>query len=89
MTDKKMAEFAAKVANDVTEDIDCRETRKQLREVIRFWSLEHCRESGRRALAQSENVTLRALIEIALAELKRSRDPRARAAFRMVRKFTK
>lgn len=39
LSEEAMSELAAKVANDITEDIDCRESRATLREVIRWWSL--------------------------------------------------
>ena len=35
---KEEVELAAKVSNDIAEDIDCRETRAQLRRCIAYWS---------------------------------------------------
>lgn len=63
ISDSEIAELAAKVANDITEDIDCRETRRQLRECIRWWSAASCRESAARANFECQVVLLRSALD--------------------------
>lgn len=74
------AEFAAKVSNDIAEDIDCRETRKQLREVVRFYAMQSCENHAWRKLAEGEVLTARLAITLLLPFAKRSRSVRAAAA---------
>ena len=38
---KAEVELAAKVSNDISEDIDCKETRAQLRRCIAYWSWQY------------------------------------------------
>jgi hypothetical protein len=49
----KQAELAAKISNDIAEDIDCRESRKKLRMSIAYWADVACVEAQRRADAES------------------------------------
>lgn len=39
---KKQAELAAKISNDIAEDIDCNETRAQLRMAVAYWADVAC-----------------------------------------------
>jgi hypothetical protein len=78
MNDKEMGDFAAKVANDISEEIDCRETRKQLRACIAWWASECGMTHLKRADAESSNKVLRAVIADMLPYVRRSRSIRAR-----------
>jgi hypothetical protein len=69
----KEEEFAAKVSNDVSEDIDCGETRAQLREVIRTLGMMHVDSFGRvRALADAY-LTQWAIAQIEMVRISKSR----------------
>ena len=50
----KQAELAAKISNDIAEDIDCGESRKTLRMVVAYFADVACVESQRRADAESK-----------------------------------
>jgi hypothetical protein len=66
-TDKELAET---VANDIAEDIDCGETREQLRVAIQFWAAEAAREAQERAALESQITIYRsakALMDVALS----------------------
>jgi hypothetical protein len=77
--DPEFADFAAKVSNDVSENIDCRETRAQLREVIRWWASHAGMESVNRASAESDLRVLRALVSDMMPYVRKARGPRANA----------
>ena len=47
-----MRDLALSVSNDISEDIDNRESREQLREVVRWWATKACDEAQRRAEAE-------------------------------------
>jgi hypothetical protein len=80
MSDKEFAEFAAKVSNDIHENIDCRETRKQLREVISHFAVESCVQHSYRKLAESEIITLRLAVELLRPFAENNQSPEAKAA---------
>jgi hypothetical protein len=46
--------MAEKLANDVSEDIDCREKREQLRDAIAYWSCVAAEEAQERAALESK-----------------------------------
>ena len=50
----KQAEIAAKISNDIAEDIDCGESRKSLRMAVAYFADVACVESQRRAAAESK-----------------------------------
>lgn len=70
MHDKQMAEFVAKVSNDIAEEIDCGETREQLRDCIAYLTSElgHLRL---RIPEAEENAQLRALLGASLEDTER------------------
>ena len=39
---KAQEELALKISNDISEDIDCGETKKQLRMAVKYWADAHC-----------------------------------------------
>jgi hypothetical protein len=49
----KQAELAAKISNDIAEDIDCGESRKTLRMAVAYFADLACVEGQRRASAES------------------------------------
>lgn len=50
----QQAELAAKISNDIAENIDCGESRKTLRMVVAYFADVACVESQRRAAAESK-----------------------------------
>lgn len=50
---EKQAELAAKISNDIAEDIDCGESRRTLRIAVAYFADVACVESQRRAEAES------------------------------------
>lgn len=82
--DDKLADFAAKVSNDIAENIDCRETRKQLREVVRFYSLQSCENYSWRRLAEDDAKILRIAIRMLLSVAK-SRSNECKTARRIAK----
>lgn len=50
----KQAELAAKISNDIAEDIDCGESRKSLRMAVAYFADVACVEAERRAAAESK-----------------------------------
>jgi hypothetical protein len=50
----KQAELAAKISNDIAEDMDCGESRKTLRMAVSYFADVACLESQRRASAESK-----------------------------------
>lgn len=54
LSEEAMSELAAKVANDIAEDIDCRESRETLREVIKWWSLRCSLAHSELSLAKTD-----------------------------------
>lgn len=50
---RRIAELAAKISNDIAEEIDCGESRKNLRMAVAYWADVACVESQRRAEAES------------------------------------
>ncbi len=66
---KKQTEFAAKVSNDISEDINCNESKEELRMVIAYWSDVAVVESNMRARMETQINTFqlaRKLMEAAL-----------------------
>lgn len=49
----KQAELAAKISNDIAENIDCGESRKTLRMAVAYFADVACVEAQRRAAAES------------------------------------
>lgn len=47
-------ELAAKVSNDIAEDIDCKETRAQLRRCIAYWAWQYSMLSEVHSLSMSK-----------------------------------
>lgn len=52
-------ELAAKIANDINEGIDGGETRKMLREAIKFWAMKASITASELALAKTEMTVLK------------------------------
>lgn len=50
----KQAELAAKISNDIAEDIDCGESRRTLRMAVAYFADVACVEAQRRAAAESK-----------------------------------
>ena len=73
LSEEAMSELAAKIANDVAEDIDCRESRATLREVIRWWSLRSCIAHSELSLAKTDITVGRVALTYALSLIKRKR----------------
>lgn len=80
LSDEAMSELAAKVANDVAEDIDCRESRATLREVIRWWSLRSCIAHSELSLAKTDIIVGQLAVRHLLTLSKRSRSKLANVA---------
>ena len=57
---KKEAGLAAKISNDIAEDIDCGETRKDLRMAVAYYADVACVEAQSRAAAESKLAMFRA-----------------------------
>ena len=53
-TTDKLADLAWKISNDISEGIDCGESRKTLRKTIAFFANIACVESQRAAIAESK-----------------------------------
>ncbi len=49
----KQAELAAKISNDIAEDIDGGESREELKMAVAYWADVACAEAQRRAEAES------------------------------------
>lgn len=82
----KQAELAAKISNDIAEDIDCGESRETLRMAVSYFADVACVESQRRAAAESTVAifkSAKALMDVVLlppsvrstALVRPSRDP--------------
>lgn len=80
LSDEAMSDLAAKVANDVAEDIDCRESRATLREVIRWWSLRSCIAHSELSLAKTDIIVGQLAVRHLLMLSKRSRSKLANVA---------
>jgi hypothetical protein len=50
----KQAQCAAKISNDIAEDIDCGESRRTLRMAVAYFADVACVEAQRRAAAESK-----------------------------------
>lgn len=50
----KQAELAAKISNDIAEDIDCGESRKSLRMAVAYWADVATVESQKRASLEAK-----------------------------------
>jgi hypothetical protein len=53
---KDQSELAQKIANDIHEDIDCGESRKQLRMAVDYWSCVATDEANRKSSEESQAV---------------------------------
>lgn len=65
----KQADLAAKISNDIAEDIDCGESRKTLRMAVAYFADVACVESQRRAEAESTVVifkSAKALMDVVM-----------------------
>lgn len=49
----KVSELSAKISNDISEDIDCGESRRTLRRAVKEWADEACEAHRRRADAET------------------------------------
>ena len=61
---KKQADLAAKISNDISEGIDCGESRKALRMAVDYWADQYSKEVNRRVVVEDELLTLK--LKIAL-----------------------
>mgnify|MGYP001548333670 FL=1 len=80
LSEEAMEELAAKVANDIAEDIDCRESRTALRAIIKWWSLRSCIAHSELSHAKTNIAVGRLALGYALPLIKRKRTTAAAAA---------
>lgn len=66
-------EFAARVANDVSENIDSGENRSQLRDVIRWYAVRNCALHSRLSNVQTQVVVAKFALAVVIELLKRAK----------------
>lgn len=64
ISETKSAELAAKVANDIHENIDCKETRVQLRECIHWWAIKECETNSRAIRTEGKLLMARLALDL-------------------------
>lgn len=62
---------------------DCRETRKQLRQVVHYWAMDACEQRAWRRIAETNLLTARTVVTMLLIAMKGDRSKRARSLRRL------
>jgi hypothetical protein len=89
LPESALADLAAKIANDINEGIDCRETRATLRDVVRWWSMQHCVTASELSLRKTDIVVGKLAVQLLLRLTKRSRSKNAEMARQVADHFLK
>lgn len=76
-------EFAAKIANDISEEIDCGETRAQLRSALHWWAMEHCKAYSQKRIVEDDLLTAKIALQIVLPMIAYRKDDTAQLVRKM------